>query len=206
MNNINAFPAAMLVATLICLTLPIHTGGRLKDEFHSQALSERLQHVVVKLGDILLNPKDAPADVSLAGLPFSGLTKTFHVWSFWDKKYYGCMDASLVIPQLPAHRCVQLCLSEAGINPVELLGSTLHIGMAANEVQDFTASNNQVKITLNDQGAREGELLLVSGQNLRLAEVSGCKAALSHDPKAKLYHLSINERQQGAKGAIKIRY
>ena len=158
------------------------------------------------IGVILLNPKDEPADVSLAGLPLSRLTKTFHVWSFWDKKYYDCVDASLVIPQLPAHSCVQLRLSDAGVNPVELVGSTLHIGMGVNEVQDFTVANNQVQITLNDQGARDGELLLVSGQNLRLAEVSGCKATLSHDPETKLYHLSIKERQRGAKEAIKIQY
>lgn len=158
------------------------------------------------VGVILLNPKDEAAEVTLEGAPLSVLTPKFHVWSFWDNNYLGLADGSLRIPAIPPHACVQLRLSAAGVHPVELLGSTLHIGMGANEIKDFTIEGNKVRILLNGQGAGEGELLLHGPDSLKLTGAGGCAAELSKDSEKGIYHLTVKERHQGIPGNIGLSY
>ncbi len=127
---------------------------------------------------LLWNPGDAPADVSLEGIPLEPLGEKFHIWSFWDRKYLGTGDKDSAAKALPPHAPALLRLTPVSDAPT-LVGSDLHISMGSAEIQDVRSGNGTVTVTLTDAGARDGNLVFFSRRPLKLAAATGCKAELS---------------------------
>ena len=151
----------------------------------------------------LWNPTGRPAAVTLAGIPLTELGKQFHAWSFWDQKYLGAVDASLVLPDVPAYGGKVLRLTPVANDRPVLIGSNLHISMGSAEIKNIVSSRDGMTIDLTDAGAREGELHVFSTAPLRLVSASGCEASIE-SPAENVWRLKVSQRKRGAAQNIQL--
>ena len=99
----------------------------------------------------IYNPSAQAADMELDVAGWMG--GPCHVWSFWDGAYHGVHE-KFVARRLPSHGPMILRLTPADDTRPVVVGSDLHIGCGAAELQNVTDK----QIVLNDAGAPDGSL------------------------------------------------
>lgn len=115
--------------------------------------------------------RDLPTDLSPV---LSPLGERFHVFSFWEKKYLGVKAADFIIENAKAetpylYRFTPLSSSDAPI----LVGSTLHVGMGAVEIESIVSADRKTTLTLGRYGAPSGSLFFYHTGALSLADEAG---------------------------------
>ncbi len=82
-----------------------------------------------------------------------------HVFDLWTRRYWRVTEPNLVLPNVPAHGCRLLRVSEVERVP-QLVGDTLHISQGA-EIASMHISGDRLVIDTMDLGHKvEGELWL----------------------------------------------
>ena len=149
---------------------------------------------------VLWNPSESEKAITMT---FAGAgldpDKPHAVWSFWDNRFLGIATDSWTTPKLAPNACQHLVctqLDTAGDKPV-LIGSNLHIHSGAAEIQQVESASNSISITLNDAGARDGDLFVFSRSPLKVTRAQGCKVAGIVAAGVDVWKVGVCDRQHG---------
>jgi hypothetical protein len=108
----------------------------------------------------LFNWRELPADCSLsfAELGYQA-GAALNVYELWTKHFWHSTDPTLVLPNVPAHGCRLVRVSEVGTVP-QLVGDTLHISQGA-EIASMKMEGDRLVVDTMDLGRNvESELWL----------------------------------------------
>lgn len=157
---------------------------------------------------LLWNPEDAEMDMEIGTGELEMREERFHIWSFWDGRYYGLGDVKTVLRNIPPHGCKLLRLTEipADCNLPVLVGSDLHIGMGTAEISDYRVTDSEIAIRLTDAGAREGCLYVYCPSRLDSASISTRNCSIDSVTRmdADLWKITISGRKQGTVQEIEL--
>ena len=155
----------------------------------------------------LLNPSEEAASVPLKGIPVATIGSKFHVWSFWDRKYLGTADETLVLKNVPPGGGPLLRLTEIKGDPSlpVLVGSDLHIGMGAAEIQEIKTQPGQLHVGLTDAGARSGAIFFHSLKPLSAGETRGLVLKSVDLVEPGIWKVSIENRQHGKPQMVELK-
>ena len=127
---------------------------------------------------MLWNDKDEPSSLNINPSDIDSLKclgNKFHVWSFWDEKYLGIFDEVIQVDNIPPHGCVVLRITPFK-EETTLIGNNLHISMGAADIKDIiVTNNNDMKIYLNDSGAKDGSIYIYSERGFEVNKEYGLK-------------------------------
>lgn len=134
--------------------------------------------------------------------------RTYAVWSFWDNAFLGTTRGSWTSPRLDGWSCQELVFTpidgDAAGKPV-LIGSNLHISAGVAEVKDVRSEPGDIRIDLNDAGARDGDLFLFSEKPLRVENARGCEIESVSSPAPNIHKVRILKRQPGQEQSIHLK-
>lgn len=150
------------------------------------------------------NPAEASADVPVGGSEVAALGKRFHVWSFWDEKYLGVMDQSLVMKGIAPHSCKVLRLTAVSPRTPVLVGSTLHISMGAAEVSEFQTGPHSISIRLTQAGAQQGRLIVASSKKIEFRAADGCVVDSVRESATGIWEIAVSERDRSQEQQIEL--
>lgn len=146
---------------------------------------------------LLWNDADEPARLTLTpeelGLPGGA----YAVYSFWDNTVTFFGGEPFETPELPPEHSLHLRITPLDGSPA-LVGSSLHLGCGAREVESWLACADGLEIRLTDAGARSGSLFLVLPWTPGAVVSRGMRASL-RQISGSLYELCLSERVRGAK-------
>lgn len=148
---------------------------------------------------LLWNAEDKAASVALNTKRLNKLGDSYHIWSFWDEKYYGLGDRSFVTPHLPPHGSLLMRFTPTSQNAEAplVVGSTLHISMGAAEITGIVATEHNLEIRLNDGGASAGKLYVYSKQPLVLQHAEECNVEGIEEVDEFVWSIWLTSRQKG---------
>jgi len=153
---------------------------------------------------VLWNKEDSSSDLQLDSYALSSLGEKYHIWSFWDEKYLGIGDASMIFQKVAPHGCKLLRLTPPAEQDVPLLvGSNLHIAMGSAEVSRIECSVDGMRIKLSDAGARKGKLYIHSSKTLELTTSKGCDATLRSEAD-QIFIVEISGRSRTEENLIEL--
>jgi hypothetical protein len=94
----------------------------------------------------------------------------WHVFEFWERRYYGGCEGELVLERVPAHGVRMLALRKALDRP-QVVGSTFHYSMGAREIEDmrYDVRRKTLRVDLLPVAKRSGQLFVHAPRGYRLA-------------------------------------
>ena len=128
-----------------------------------------------------------------------------HVWSFWDKHYFGVHDADFAL-DVDRHGCRVLRLTPVREDiPCQMIGSDLHISIGAAEIIGIRTVNSTTEVTLNPAaGKRNGSLYFHAA--VPPAEVTAVGVgAVSHTWQEGVLCVTLSDRALDGTQKIRIR-
>ncbi|RAV20062.1 glycoside hydrolase family 36 protein [Paenibacillus contaminans] len=149
---------------------------------------------------LIWNPDDSEASVALDCERLKLLPcGTYHIWSFWDEKYYGTGDLNFVTPLLPPHGSLLLRFTpcaDQDERPI-VIGSTLHLSMGAAEISGITTADHTFTIHLNDGGAADGKIYVYSKRPLVLERTLECVVKGIEEVDEFIWSVRLSSRTRG---------
>ncbi len=140
------------------------------------------------------NPAATPADLSVSLTQFPDTP--CHVWSYWDGAYLGVHKEKYTVQAVAAHGPALLRVTPDQPNKPVLVGSDLHIGCGAAEIDQVTCSAGRMSIALNDGGARQGGLCIAWPGTMQVVESQGCQAQIERGPD-QCWKIALSARVRG---------
>ena len=123
------------------------------------------------------------------------LGEKFHVFSFWDQQYCGVRTADYLIENLGYGEGKLLRFTPVRKGP-QIIGTTLHMGMGTNEIEDIRSTEKQYMVMLNDEGAVAGCVYVHYQGNLVLTSATNCDAEISRIGSVHCIHLCNRQGKQ----------
>lgn len=95
----------------------------------------------------------------------------WHVFEFWDRRYYGLHEGELLLAEVPAHGVRLLALRRAQGRP-QVLATSFHYSMGGQEIADcrFDGRRRALRVALRPVAKRRGEVFIFVPEGYRLVE------------------------------------
>ena len=117
----------------------------------------------------------------------------FHVFSFWEQQYCGIHSADYVIENLRYGEGKLLRFTPVSDEP-QIIGTTFHMGMGTNEVNNVLFNGKQFTIILNDEGAKSGSVYIYFKGSLKLIEAINCLAEQTTE--SCIHNIKVKNRRE----------